>query len=689
MENKKSLSLTVSGILILLAVLVVAVTAFLKSKNLLVPGGKTKGEVPVVAVPFGKFEKFASDAEFTEYLQNSGQAGGGLLYSMGTSMRAEKSTDAVGSQLNNTMGALPAAGGASSERVSGTNTQVFGIDEPDIVKTDGENLFYSLPFRYYLSPEQPVPMMNIEGDTQTMMEKRSPDYMPRPPVEKQGGIVSVKVFPPASMSKQGTVPQNGDLLLARNMLLVFSDGANGKTGLYAYDVSKPGSPVEKWKIVYKQNSFKVDARLYQNKVYLVTRTYAAVEKPCPLQPFDMTGVSISCTQIYRPAVTTQSDSVYTVSRIDAATGKVEENLSFVGSENEAQVYMSKEALYVAYHYSGDMVKIFYAFAASNSDLFPSWVIDKLSKLQGYDISQVSKMTELGMIVQRMSQGMDNDKQLAFQNNVENRMKKFVELHSREFERTGIVKVDAGSFRIDATGDVPGRVLNQFALDEYKGNLRVATTVGENIWIGGFGTGRNSFSDVYVLNGSLRTVGSVTNLGKGERIYAVRFIADKGYVVTFRQTDPLYVLDLANAGNPALKGELKIPGYSAYLHPLTEDLLVGVGKEDNNVKISLFNVRDAANPVEVDTYRMNEYWSDILNTHHAFLADEKHEAFFMPGSRGGYVFSYKNNKLDMVRAVSDTQAQRAVYINNYLYIVGQQKITVLDENNWDKVGELEL
>jgi len=135
--------------------------------------------------------------------------------------------------------------------------------------------------------------------------------------------------------------------------------------------------------------------------------------------------------------------------------------------------------------------------------------------------------------------------------------------------------------------------------------------------------------------------------------------------------------------------LKIPGYSSYLHPITKDKILGVGKEESNVKISLFDVFNPENPKEIDKYILKEYWSDILNTHHAFLLDSKHQIFFLPGGQGGYIFSYKDNKLELKRAVSDILAKRAVYINDYFYIIGENKIVVLNELTWDKVKELEL
>jgi uncharacterized secreted protein with C-terminal beta-propeller domain len=267
--------------------------------------------------------------------------------------------------------------------------------------------------------------------------------------------------------------------------------------------------------------------------------------------------------------------------------------------------------------------------------------------------------------------------LKFRNEMNNRMNDYREEHKRDLERTGIAKIDL-ELNLKASGEVPGRVLNQFSLDEYNGYLRIATTVGR--W-------SEATNDLYVLDEDLSAVGSIKDFGKEERIYAVRFIGDKGYIVTFREIDPFFVMDLSDPENPAIKGELKIPGYSSYLHPITTDLILGIGKEDQNVKISLFDVSDAEKPEEIDKYELDEYWSDVLNTHHAFLLDSKHEIFFLPGGKGGYIFSYKNGELRLEKAVS-TSALRAIYIEDYLYIIGNE-VVVFDENTWEKVNELDL
>ena len=178
----------------------------------------------------------------------------------------------------------------------------------------------------------------------------------------------------------------------------------------------------------------------------------------------------------------------------------------------------------------------------------------------------------------------------------------------------------GSVKYLASGEVTGQLLNQFAMSELDGDLRVATTV--NDWSG---SGANeSFVKVLRPQGDqLVEVGSLGGLGKGEQIYAVRFLGTQAYVVTFKQVDPLYVVDLAEPTAPRLAGELKIPGYSAYLHPVGDGLLLGVGQsatEEGRVQgtqLSLFDVRDPANPVQVSTLLLGGR-SEAEWDHHAFL-----------------------------------------------------------------------
>jgi hypothetical protein len=196
-----------------------------------------------------------------------------------------------------------------------------------------------------------------------------------------------------------------------------------------------------------------------------------------------------------------------------------------------------------------------------------------------------------------------------------------EIHGTDIHRFDIS--DPGAAAYDMSGHVDGTLLNQFAMDEHDGNLRVATTTGSP-WVEGQG---ESESHVVVLapgDGALTEVGRVSGLGRGESIHSVRFMGDVGYVVTFEQTDPLYTVDLSDPAAPAVVGELKIVGYSAYLHPVGDGLLVGVGQDATDegrtlgTQVSLFDVSDPAAPAQVAKATLPNASSSAEWDHRAFL-----------------------------------------------------------------------
>jgi Beta propeller domain len=207
-------------------------------------------------------------------------------------------------------------------------------------------------------------------------------------------------------------------------------------------------------------------------------------------------------------------------------------------------------------------------------------------------------------------------------------------------RTAIHRFDASNAeRTDyrASGEAPGYLLNQFSLSEFRGVLRVATTQ-EPIWASGQ-RAQDSESLVTVLDqhgARLDEVGRVGGLGRGERIYSVRFIEDAGYVVTFRQIDPLYTLDVSDATRPRVRGALELLGYSAYLHPVGRDLIFGVGRDASpegrvgGAKLSLFDVSNLAAPKLLSRHALGSSSStDAEFDHKAFLFWPPFHLAFLP------------------------------------------------------------
>ena len=617
--------------------------------------------------------KFSSEQEFKDYLEASAKETEGYYggISITGARKGMADFDIAEGTPTPTSEAGIGTGEETMERVSETTVQTAGIDEPDIVKTDGKEIYFS-PQRWYF----PIRAFDVD--------EIAPGKIPQP---QNKGIKAIKAFPPSDLKIDSEIEQTGNLLLSENILVVFSGQE-----IIGYDVSNPEKPNKKWDMELENRNYLVSSRLYQGKVYLVVKSRIDTYRPCPIRPLYIEGkaLEIGCSQIYYPRVPVPVDITYSAMVLNPETGEIEKTVSFVGSSQESVVYMSKNGIYISYSYYESVINFFHEFFQKDcQDIVPVWVIEKLEKLKGYDISDSAKMVEFGIILDKFQSSLSDDERMRIENEFTNRMDDYYAKHSRDFEKTGIVKIKLDGFALAANGVFPGKPLNQFSLDEYQGYLRVAVTIGDRGMGGMFWNVGESANDVYVADSNLNITGSVKDLGVTEKIYSVRFVGNKGYVVTYRQIDPFYVLDLSDPYNPELKGELKIPGYSSYLHPITEDKILGIGKEGWKVKISLFDVSSPSEPKEAHKYILDEHWSDVLNTHHAFLLDTKHKIFFLPGSKGGYIFSYEQDKLKLVRAVSGIMAKRAIYINDYLYIIGEDKLIVLDETNWKQINNLKF
>ncbi len=210
------------------------------------------------------------------------------------------------------------------------------------------------------------------------------------------------------------------------------------------------------------------------------------------------------------------------------------------------------------------------------------------------------------------------------------------------EKTTIYKFSLDKDKINylGEGEVKGRILNQFSMDEYDNHFRIATTIGQVNRL----EGRTS-NNIYVLDKNLKLVGSLEDIAPGESIYSARFMGKKGYLVTFKKIDPFFTMDLADPKNPKIVGKLKIPGYSDYLHPYDENHIIGIGKNTieaeeiwggdfewhQGIKMALFDVSDFENPKEMHKVVIGDRGSDspVLRDHKAFLFDKNKNLLAIP------------------------------------------------------------
>jgi uncharacterized secreted protein with C-terminal beta-propeller domain len=183
--------------------------------------------------------------------------------------------------------------------------------------------------------------------------------------------------------------------------------------------------------------------------------------------------------------------------------------------------------------------------------------------------------------------------------------------------------DPARTRYRGSGQVSGYLLNQWSLSEFGGVLRVVSTDAP-AWFETSDSTESSLTTLRPGDGALNQIGRVGNLGKGERVYAVRFVGPTAYVVTFKQVDPLFTVDLTEPARPRVVGELELPGYSAYLHPIGGDLLLGIGQDVSKegrpvgTQLSLFDVSDLRHPTRLAHATLGQGWSEAEADHHAFL-----------------------------------------------------------------------
>ena len=241
-------------------------------------------------------------------------------------------------------------------------------------------------------------------------------------------------------------------------------------------------------------------------------------------------------------------------------------------------------------------------------------------------------------------------------------------------------INNGIIKFKTSNKVKGTIDNQYSVDEKDGNLRIATTY--------YDEKGNYYNALFILDENLKEIGKVKGFAKGETIQAVRYIGDMAYVITYEQTDPLFIIDLSNPKKPEIKGSVKISGFSSILHPIDENTLLGVGystestdwgESENGIKIALFDISDSTNPKVLDSKVIKNYSSEAQENPKALVVNNDKGYFAMPISEdssigsGAQIFTVENGKINLTQYIKINDpdlftAERCTYIDDYLYII---------------------
>ena len=500
--------------------------------------------------PFGSCDnvlKYFKD-QAPEYLI---QRAGGIVASRTTDAAppgAERAAPKAGRAADSS-GTTTESGSAPPEH-STTNVQEAGVDEPDIVKTDGKRIVAVAQARVHL-------------------------------VAVNGGAMSLRSTLPDTMVR--------NVFLAGDRVLVFSSQtvqpsepgsswAGQQAELSMYDISNLSNPQRLASLTIDGDV--LDARLVGSQVRVATVSAPDVDAPSP---------------VYNPDGEISQKSK---DELRAAIAKTT-------VDNWIPAYTLRDG-------AGAQV--------ANGRLVDCADLAHPEKFSGLDTVAVSSFDIGSSLQSRNTVGVIAGGQQIYATDTATYVSTTDWSRDGSAAKTSLHKFSttpSGATTYQGSGEVPGTLLNQYAMSEYDGVLRVASTISERRgWVNSRQATEGVVTTLAEQDGALRQLGQVGGLGRqdNESIRAVRFIGELGYIVTFRQTDPLYVLDLRNPAAPKVLGELKIPGYSGYLHPIGANLLLGVGQSglDSStptpsrragqigVQFSLFDISDPASPRRIDT-----------------------------------------------------------------------------------------
>ncbi len=590
---------------------------------------------------------------------------------------------------------------------STTNIQVANVDEPDFIKNDDK-------YAYLLS-----------GDKLTIIEAY--------PAESAKIILKIGIDIPPGYSLQ-------NMFLNKDRLVIFyqdyqetdyipeygfapSKISSSLTHAVVMDVSEKEDP----KIIkdYSINGYYNNARMIGDNVYLVTQN--DVNYPRPIIPLIREGSDV----VVRPGVfyfgnPEQYYNFNTITALDIFEDKI--NAETFLMSGAGTIYVSEKNIYITYqqnppyNYYQTLEKD--RFFEAIVPALPQESQNKIKEItKDNTISQQEKWNRVSDLLQETYNKLSSSERGSLFQKIQNSINEYDSRIQQQTLRTIVHKIgiDDLTLKYAAKADVPGRLLNQFSMDESGNRFRIATTSES------YGQRFVQSNNVYVLDENLNTVGKLERIAEGESIYSTRFMSDRLYMVTFKQIDPFFVIDLS-ADTPKVLGELKIPGYSSYLHPYDQNHVIGIGKEtkDNQwggtqvegVKVALFDVTNVANPVVIDVKTIGKQGteSEVLSDHKALLFDKEKNILSIPiwtqGEqvyvsdkqyydykfwRGFYVFGVDKTGFTLKGAIQHSnstgydyaQASRSFYIGDVLYTVSPNLIKMNDLDDLEEINQLRL
>jgi uncharacterized secreted protein with C-terminal beta-propeller domain len=569
---------------------VVGIIALISVASLFLIPGPNDNEIELGDIDFKKFnsvEEFNAYInqsnelrQHTDYYYDGGFGRGGMMFASDVAMESAGSMNKIASDY------------------STTNIQVEGVDEADIVKNDGKYIYIVSNNQLFILDAYPAEEMKVLSEINF-----TDGYINEIFVNGDKLILFGNGF---RVNKTKEVPEDDVVSseVSAKMIAPPYYQYDYFEGVLVYDISDKENPALDNEILL--DGSYVDSRMVGDYVYIVSNKYMYYEYPEP-PVYYLNGVekTIAVDEIYYPAYPDAGYQFTSVSAIDLKSGEFKTETYLLGTSytlymSEENIYLTQQKSFDYTNYVEDMAKQVYLPVLS--DEYDA----KINEILESDMQIYEKSVKMRGVVDDYSKTLNGEELSEFTKQLEDKLANF-EVYVQKNHKTAIYKIEVDGLNIEytASGAVPGSVLNQYSMDEYDGNFRIATTTGNS---GRFFEG-NSLNHLYVLDENLEVIGAVEDLAAGERIYSARFMGERAYMVTFRNTDPLFVIDLSSPSEPKVLGYLKVTGFSDYLHPYDETHLIGIGMETTDtgevgrvlregVKISLFDVSDFENPVEV-------------------------------------------------------------------------------------------